>query len=101
MEETETIGMQATAPKLKQPRMYKVILLNDDLTPMDFVVEILEKWFNKNREQATNIMFEVHNQGRGTCGIYTKDVAETKVMLVNDYSRGHGYPLICVAEAVD
>lgn len=85
-------------PKLKKPSMYKVVLLNDDYTPMEFVVEILEYFFKMNREKATQIMLHVHIKGRGICGVFTRDIAETKVHLVNEYSRENNHPLLCVME---
>ena len=85
-------------PKLQQPPMYKVILLNDDYTPMEFVVHILENFFKMNREKATRIMLHVHTRGKGVCGVYTRDVAETKVAQVNDYSRMNNHPLLCAME---
>ena len=86
-------------PRLKKPPLYKVILLNDDYTPMEFVVEVLEIFFKMNREQATQIMLTVHTQGKGVCGIYTKDIAETKAAQVNQYARDHQHPLLCEIEA--
>lgn len=86
-------------PKLKRPSMFKVILMNDDYTPMEFVVHILEAFFGMNRDGATRIMWHVHTRGRGICGVFTRDVAETKVAQVNDYSRQHEHPLLCVMEA--
>jgi ATP-dependent Clp protease adaptor protein ClpS len=89
----------ATAkPQLKKPPLYKVILLNDDFTPMDFVVEILTDFFNMTYEKATQVMLQVHYEGVGVCGTYSKDVAETKVSMVNDYSRQHLHPLMCSME---
>jgi ATP-dependent Clp protease adaptor protein ClpS len=85
-------------PQLKKPPLYKVILLNDDYTPMDFVVEILTTFFNMSEEKATQVMLQVHTQGVGVCGTYTKDVAETKVHIVNEYSREHHHPLMCAME---
>jgi len=94
-------AVQEAKPKLKKPPLYKVILLNDDYTPMEFVVEVLEIFFRMNREQATQIMLTVHTQGRGVCGIYTRDIAETKMNQVNQYSRDHQHPLLCEVEASD
>lgn len=93
-------GFAATTekPKLKQPPLYKVILINDDYTPMDFVVEILRSFFNMNVEKATQIMLKVHTEGKGVCGVYSKDVAETKAAQVNDYSRECEQPLFCSVE---
>ena len=85
-------------PKLKKPRMYKVIILNDDYTPMEFVVHILEEFFNLSHEKAQNVMLNVHTKGKGVCGVYTRDIAETKVDLVNDYSRQNQHPLLCTME---
>jgi len=93
----DTVVQQAK-PELKRPPLYKVMLLNDDFTPMDFVVEILTDFFNMSRERATQVMLQVHTQGVGVCGTYTKDVAETKVHIVNEYSREHHHPLMCTME---
>lgn len=78
--------------------MYQVVLLNDDYTPMEFVVELLERFFGKTRESATRIMLKVHTEGKGVCGIYTRDIAETKAAVVNKYSRDHQHPLLCDVE---
>ncbi len=86
-------------PKVKRPPLYKVILINDDYTPMEFVVEVLETFFKMNREQATQVMLTVHTQGKGVCGIYTRDIAETKAAQVNQYARDHQHPLLCEIEA--
>jgi ATP-dependent Clp protease adaptor protein ClpS len=83
---------------LKQPPMYKVILNNDDYTPMDFVVEVLQKFFNIDLDSATQIMLAVHYQGKAVCGVYTAEIAETKVMQVNRYAREHEHPLLCTLE---
>jgi len=88
----------ASRASTKKPPMYKVLLLNDDFTPMDFVVLILQQFFHKDREQATRIMLQVHMQGHGVCGIYTKDVAATKVEQVLHFARVHQHPLQCVME---
>ena len=85
-------------PKTKKPSMYKVLLLNDDYTPMEFVVHILEKFFAKNRQDATDIMLHVHRRGVGICGIYTYEMAETKVQQVMDYARANEQPLQCTME---
>ena len=85
-------------PELKRPPMYKVMLLNDDYTPMEFVLEVLEHFFSMNREKATQVMLAVHTQGKGVCGIYTRDVAETKAELVNQAARDNGHPLLCEVE---
>ncbi len=85
-------------PKTKKPSMYKVLLLNDDYTPMEFVVHILEKFFNKNRQESTDIMLHVHRRGVGICGIFTYEVAETKVAQVMDFARANEQPLQCTME---
>lgn len=88
----------ATKPKTKKPSMYKVLLLNDDYTPMEFVVHVLERFFFKSREEATEIMLHVHRRGIGICGVYTYDIAETKVTQVMEFSRKHQHPLQCTME---
>lgn len=87
-----------TRPKTKKPSMYKVLMLNDDYTPMEFVVFILERLFGKTREEATQIMLHVHNRGVGVCGVYTYEVAETKATQVMDLARKEGHPLQCTLE---
>ncbi len=87
-----------TRPKTKKPAMYKVLLLNDDYTPMEFVVHILERFFGKSIEEASRIMLHVHQRGVGVCGIYTFEVAETKVNQVMDFSRQQQHPLQCTLE---
>ena len=87
-----------TRPRTKKPAMYKVLMLNDDYTPMEFVVHVLERFFQKNREEATQIMLHVHQKGVGVCGVYTYEVAETKVTQVNEFSRTHQHPLLCTME---
>lgn len=84
--------------KTKPPRLYKVLLLNDDFTTMEFVIEVLRIFFSKTTEQATQIMLKVHNEGSAVCGVYTKDVAETKVEQVSAFSTQHGHPLRCHME---
>jgi len=85
-------------PELKEPSMYKVVLLNDDFTPMDFVVHVLQKFFGRNMEEANRIMLQVHHQGSGVAGVYSHEIAETKVYVVNDYSKKNKHPLKCVME---
>ena len=85
-------------PKTKKPSLYKVLLLNDDYTPMEFVILVLEQFFNKGREDATRIMLHVHQHGVGVCGLYTYEVAETKVTQVMDFARQHQHPLQCTME---
>ena len=84
--------------KLKRPKKYKVILLNDDYTPMEFVVTVLMRFFQLSQEVAAEVMLQVHFQGKGVCGVFTRDIAETKVMLVNNYARSKEHPLLCVME---
>lgn len=85
-------------PKTKKPSMYKVLVLNDDYTPMEFVVHVLERFFNKNRQEATDIMLHVHRRGVGICGVFTYEVAETKVQKVMDFARANEQPLQCTME---
>jgi ATP-dependent Clp protease adaptor protein ClpS len=85
-------------PKTEHPALYKVILLNDDFSPMDFVILVLKKFFMKSDAEATRIMMNVHNEGAGLAGIYTFEVAETKVYAVNEFSRRHKHPLKCIME---
>lgn len=90
--------VQEAKPKLKRPPLYKVLLLNDDYTPMDFVVHVLQKFFAMNHDKATQIMLHVHTRGVGVCGVYARDIAETKVVQVNDYARQNQHPLLCTME---
>lgn len=87
-----------TRPKTQRPSLYKVLLLNDDYTPMEFVILVLEHFFAKGREEATRIMLHVHHKGVGICGVYTYEVAETKVAQVKDFARQHQHPLQCRME---
>ena len=93
--QTEALAANTAA---KVPKRYKVILLNDDYTPMDFVVEVLQAFFNLGGDKATTIMWQIHTKGKGSCGSFTKDVAETKVHIVNNYAREHEHPLMCIME---
>jgi len=92
------LAVQEAKPKLKRPPLYRVVLLNDDYTPMEFVVHILEQFFGMSREKAVRVMLTVHTQGKGVCGVYSREIAETKVALVNDYSRENNHPLLCTME---
>ncbi len=92
------LALQEASPKLKKPPMYKVMLLNDDYTPMEFVVHVLESFFRMDREKATRIMLHVHTRGVGVCGVFTREIAETKVTQVNDYARSNQHPLLCTME---
>ncbi len=87
-----------TRPRTDRPSLYKVLMLNDDYTPMEFVVHVLERFFHKSHEDATRIMLHVHHKGVGVCGVYTFDVAETKVTQVIEFSRQHKHPLQCTLE---
>jgi len=98
LEEKEIGTLLKTRPKTKKPSMYKVLLLNDDFTPMEFVVHILEKFFSKSRQESTDIMLQVHRRGVGVCGVYTYEVAETKVAQVMDFARANEQPLQCTME---
>ncbi|HNJ76420.1 MAG TPA: ATP-dependent Clp protease adapter ClpS [Azospira sp.] len=90
--------LEAQQSKAKLPPLYKVLLLNDDFTPMDFVITVLQKFFGMDREQATRIMLKVHTEGRGLCGVYPRDIAATKVEQVAAFAREHQHPLACVME---
>lgn len=97
--ETPNTGVAVKArPKTRKPAMYKVLMLNDDYTPMEFVVHVLERFFQKNREEATRIMLHVHRRGVGVCGVFTYEVAETKVTQVMDLARQNQHPLQCTIE---
>ena len=97
--EAEDTGlMLKTRPKTKKPAMYKVLLLNDDYTPMEFVVHVVEKFFAKNRQEATEVMLHVHRRGVGICGVFTYEIAETKVAQVMDFARANEQPLQCTME---
>ena len=97
-DQTDIGVLTRTRIKPKKPAMYKVLLLNDDFTPMEFVVHILERFFSKDIQEATEIMLQVHHQGVGLCGVYTCEIAETKVHLVMDYARKNEHPLQCTME---
>jgi len=90
--------VQESRPEVAEPKRYMVILVNDDFTPMEFVVEILRQIFNLDEEAATRIMLNVHTKGKGVCGVYSKDIAETKVVMVNEFAREHEHPLLCTME---
>jgi ATP-dependent Clp protease adaptor protein ClpS len=92
------LAVEDARPEIKRPPMYKVMLLNDDYTPMAFVEYVLQKFFAMPEDMATRVMLSVHTQGKGICGVYTKDIAETKVMQVNEFSRHHQHPLMCTME---
>jgi ATP-dependent Clp protease adaptor protein ClpS len=92
--------VQEAEPKLKEPSLYQVWMHNDDFTPMEFVVAVLEMFFNMERHMATNVMYQVHMEGKASCGVFTKDVAETKVDQVVHYARRHEHPLLCSVEVL-
>ena len=94
----DDLVVQESKPKLKRPRLYKVLLLNDDYTPMEFVVIVLEQFFAKQREQAVQIMLHVHQKGVGVCGVYPREVAEAKVRMVLDFAQENQHPLQCTME---
>ena len=94
----DTILLEHSKPELKKPPLYKVVLINDDYTPMEFVVLVLETFFRMDREKATRVMLHVHTRGMGVCGVFTRDIAETKVSQVNEYSRSNQHPLLCTME---
>ena len=92
------IALEEARPEVKRPPMYKVVLLNDDFTPMDFVVDVIQTFFALGHDRATQIMLHVHTRGKGVCGVFTFEIAETKVAQVNDYSRQNEHPLKCALE---
>ncbi|WP_086932348.1 ATP-dependent Clp protease adapter ClpS [Agarilytica rhodophyticola] len=95
------VAVQEEKPKLKRPPLYKVVLLNDDYTPMEFVVDVLQRFFSMGKENATRVMLTVHTEGKGVCGIFSRDIAETKAAQVNQYSKENEHPLMCEIEASD
>jgi ATP-dependent Clp protease adaptor protein ClpS len=97
-DDNQTGIITRTKVRTKKPSLYKVLLLNDDYTPMEFVVHVLERFFGKGRDEATRIMLHVHQKGVGICGVYTFEVAETKVTQVMDFARKHQHPLQCTME---
>jgi ATP-dependent Clp protease adaptor protein ClpS len=92
--------VQEAEPLLKEPSMYQVLMHNDDFTPMEFVVAVLEVFFNMERSVATNVMYQVHTEGKASCGVFTRDIAETKADQVISYARRHEHPLLCSIEAM-
>jgi len=90
--------VEEAAPRLKKPPLYQVLLINDDYTPMEFVVDLLQRIFGHDRTRATRIMLEVHTRGKGVCGVYTFEIAETKVAQATSYARQHQHPLLCTME---
>ncbi|QJQ97125.1 MULTISPECIES: ATP-dependent Clp protease adapter ClpS [Halomonadaceae] len=100
-EDDGSLAVDPAQPELAKPPMYKVILHNDDFTPMEFVVEVLQAFFHLDSEKAVQIMLAVHTQGKATCGIFTRDIAETKCHLVNEYARECQHPLLCDIDIAD
>ncbi len=92
------VTVEEAPPKTAQPPLFQVVLLNDDYTPMEFVVDVLERFFAMDRQTATRVMLEVHTRGKGVCGVFTYEIAETKVSQVTGYSREHQHPLLCTLE---
>lgn len=92
------VDVETAPPELKEPSRYRVVLLNDDFTPMEFVVEVLQRFFQMDQEQATQVMLHVHTRGKGVCGTYSREIAESKVAMVNDHSRENQHPLLCSME---
>jgi ATP-dependent Clp protease adaptor protein ClpS len=97
-DQDEGLAVVAERPKTVQPPLYKVVMMNDDYTPMEFVVEVLQTYFRMTRDKAVQIMLQVHTQGRAVAGIFTRDIAETKVKQVNNHARQHQHPLLCQLE---
>jgi ATP-dependent Clp protease adaptor protein ClpS len=98
LRDDQELLVEESRPELDKPPMFKVVILNDDYTPMEFVVIVLETFFAMSRENATRVMLHVHTQGKGVCGVFTRDVADTKVAQVNAFSRAHQHPLMCAME---
>lgn len=96
----DTVVEPELAPPAPPP-MYQVVLLNDDYTPMEFVVKVLQKFFGKNIEQATRVMLQVHHEGRGICGVYPRDIASTRIALVGQYAQARQHPLQCIMEPLE
>lgn len=92
------VAVEEARPEVTRPPLYQVVLLNDDYTPMDFVIVVLESFFGLNRERATQVMLHVHTRGKGVCGVFTREIAETKVTHVNEFARTHQHPLMCTME---
>ena len=97
----DSVVLERRTQKVKPPQMYQVVLLNDDFTPMEFVIVVLQEFFSKDRETATQIMLKIHLDGKGVCGVYSRDVAATKVDQVLDAAHSAGHPLQCVSEPVE
>lgn len=98
--DNQALVFEETQEELKEPSMYKVLIINDDFTPMDFVIDVLERFFRMGEERATQVMMHVHTRGKGLCGIFTHEIAETKMLNVNKYAKDSKHPLLCVMEEV-
>jgi ATP-dependent Clp protease adaptor protein ClpS len=97
----DSVVLERRAQRVKPPQMFQVVLLNDDFTPMEFVVHVIQEFFSKDRETATQIMLKIHLEGKGICGVYSRDIASTKVDQVLQAARAAGHPLQCVSEPVE
>jgi ATP-dependent Clp protease adaptor protein ClpS len=100
LERDRGVAVEEARPALEKPPMYQVVLMNDDYTPMEFVVSVLETFFAMDRQKATQVMLHVHTRGKGVCGVFTREVAETKVTQVNEFARSHQHPLLCTMEKI-
>lgn len=98
--DSQSLVFAENEQQLKEPSMYKVLLINDDYTPMDFVIDVLVRFFRMNEEKATQVMMNVHTRGKGVCGVFTHEIAETKMLQVNQYAKKNEHPLLCVIEEV-
>ena len=97
----DSLVLEEAKPKIKPPPLYQVVMFNDDYTPMEFVVHVLESFFAMDREKATRVMLKVHQEGKAVCGVFTRDIAETKAAQVNEYSKQNEHPLLCEIEEVE
>ena len=98
LDDDSGLAVEESRPEVKEPKRYSVILVNDDFTPMEFVVEVLMVFFSLDHEAATRVMLNVHQKGKGVCGIFTREIAETKVVMVNEHARESQHPLLCTME---
>ena len=98
--DNQTLVFEETEVSIKEPSMYKVLIINDDFTPMDFVIDVLARFFRMDEERATQVMLHVHTRGKGLCGIFTHEIAETKMLAANKYAKENSHPLLCVMESV-
>lgn len=96
--DNQSLVFEETQEEIKEPNMYKVLIINDDFTPMDFVIDVLVRFFRMNEEHATHVMMHVHTRGKGLCGIFTHEIAETKMLQVNHHAKENQHPLLCVME---